>query len=71
MSEPIQTERSFSAKILTATSIILFTLLILTIVYFLIDVVFLVFSAVLFAILLRGLAIPIANRLKIGKDGRC
>lgn len=60
-------ERSYVNKVLITIGIILLAILLVLLVYFTIDVILLIFSAVLIAIFLRGLAIPVARQLKIGE----
>lgn len=60
-------ERSFAGKVLVTVGIVLLILLLLALVYYTIDILLLIFSAVLIAIFLRGLALPISERLRIGE----
>lgn len=60
-------EKSFAQKVLIAVGIVLLTLFVLVLLYASLDVLLLIFSAVLIAIFLRGLAIPIAERFKINE----
>lgn len=60
-------EYSYVNKVLIAIGLILLAIMLLLLVYFTIDVLLLIFSAVLIAIFLRGLAIPVASRLRIGE----
>lgn len=66
--EPLVEEnRTFSQKVLITVGIVLLTLFVLVMLYAAIDVLLLIFSAVLIAIFLRGLAIPVAERLRISE----
>ncbi len=60
-------ERSFATKVLVAITIVLLVLLLVALIFYTVDILLLIFSAVLIAIFLRGLALPIAERLKIGE----
>lgn len=60
-------ERSFATKVLVAITIVLLVLLLVALIFYTVDILLLIFSAVLIAIFLRGLAVPIAERLKIGE----
>ncbi|MBK9164244.1 MAG: AI-2E family transporter [Acidobacteria bacterium] len=50
-----------------AITIVLLVLLLVALIFYTVDILLLIFSAVLIAIFLRGLAVPIAERLKIGE----
>ncbi|MDM7921656.1 MAG: AI-2E family transporter [Pyrinomonadaceae bacterium] len=58
---------TFSQKVLITVGVVVLTLLVLALLYFTIDVLLLIFSAVLIAIFLRGLALPVGKRLGIGE----
>ncbi len=58
-------ESSFVKKVLVATSIVVLTVLAATLLYFTLDVLLLLFSAILIAVFLRSLAIPVSRRLKL------
>ena len=58
-------ERTFAQKVLIVIGIVVLTALLIALVYYTIDILLLIFSAVLIAIFLRGLAVPLASRLKI------
>lgn len=60
-------ERSYVNKVLIAIGVVLLAILLLLLIYFTVDVILLIFSAVLIAIFLRGLAIPVARKLNIGE----
>lgn len=60
-------ETSYVNKVLIAIGLIVLAVILLLLVYFTIDVILLIFSAVLIAIFLRGLAIPVARKLNIGE----
>ncbi|CAN5708197.1 AI-2E family transporter [soil metagenome] len=58
-------ESSFVKKVLVATAIVVLTLLAATLLYFTLDVLLLLFSAILIAVFLRSLAMPISRKLKL------
>lgn len=60
-------ELSFVQKTLLAVGIIVFAIAIIAALYFTFDIFLLIFSAVLISIFLRGLAVPIADRIGIGE----
>lgn len=55
-------ERTFAQKVFVTVGIVFLAALFLALVYFTIDILLLIFSAILIAIFLRGLAIPISVR---------
>lgn len=61
-------EKSLSQKVLLTIGLILLVSLVLILVYFTIDILLLIFAAVLISIFLRGLAIPLARYFRVG-DG--
>jgi predicted PurR-regulated permease PerM len=65
MSDRSDHDKTFSQKVLTAVAIIAAAALLMLLVYFTIDVIMLIFSAVLFAVFLRGLALPITRYTKL------
>lgn len=62
-----QNEFSFTQKVGIAVGLVLFALLLLTLLFYTIDILLLIFSAVLIAIFLRGLAVPMSKFCKIGE----
>ncbi len=65
MAESPEIERTFSQKVLAVVGIVAAAALLMLLVYFTIDVIMLIFSAVLFAIFLRGLAVPISRYTRL------
>lgn len=66
--EPLgEDNRTFPQKVLITVGIVLLTLFVLVMLYAALDVLLLIFSAILISIFLRGLAIPISHRLKISE----
>jgi predicted PurR-regulated permease PerM len=65
MTESREIERTFSQKVLNAVGIVVSAALLLLLFYFTIDVIMLIFSAALFAIFLRGLALPLSRYTKL------
>jgi predicted PurR-regulated permease PerM len=67
MDNDLDQEKTFAQKVSTVIGMTAATILLLLLVYHTIDVIFLIFSATLLAVFLRGLAIPVARFLKIGE----
>ncbi|QYO65233.1 AI-2E family transporter [Leptolyngbya sp. 7M] len=61
------TELSFIQKTFLAVGIVVFALLLIALVYYTFDIFLLIFSAVLISIFLRGLAVPVAQWLRVGE----
>ncbi len=60
-----EVESSFVKKVLVVTGVVVLTVLTATLLYFTLDVLLLLFSAILIAVFLRSLAMPISRRLKL------
>lgn len=58
-------ERTFAQKVLIVIGIVVLTIMLIALLYYTIDILLLIFSGVLIAIFLRGLAVPLASRFKI------
>ncbi|HMO79639.1 MAG TPA: AI-2E family transporter [Pyrinomonadaceae bacterium] len=65
MAKDLEIERTFSQKVLAAVGIVVAAALLLLLVYFTIDVIMLLFSAALFAVFLRGFAVPLSRYIRI------
>lgn len=62
-----QVDYPFVKKVLIVVGIVLLAVSTLSLLYYLVDILLLIFSAVLIAIFLRGLAVPLAERTGIGE----
>jgi predicted PurR-regulated permease PerM len=65
MTSDTERELPFVQKVFVVVGIVILTILLVTLLYFTLDVLLLIFSAVLIAIFLRGLAVPLAEKLNI------